>query len=243
MPLFKLPLLLLLAISCFQCGNAVRFAYNNGFTASEIRLCGSAMLDSSAISLTQYTPFSVGRVLFPFKISTKVPNSTLVRSFKTSFTFSITPYKNQLPGPFIFVPSAGIEDAAPAQYLGFLNKTSNDNPNTHVFGVEFDLFRNQEFQDIDDNHVDNYIKVTMAPSKMKKPRTPLLEMEIDLYDLADEMLKHPTCMQADLDSQGSMFMFLELRVLAWPEVYSGFYSVFGNEFLIESGYGGGAGVW
>lgn len=40
-----------------------------------------------------------------------------------------------------------------------------------------------------------------------------------------------------------MFMFLELRVLAWPEVYSVFYSVFGNEFLIENGNDGGEGVW
>lgn len=134
--------------------------------------------------------------------------------------------------------SACIEDAAPAQYLGFLNKSSNNNPNTHVFGVEFDVFRNQEFKDINDNHVsvntgslfsltadkagywfdkkanngnetywsfrelklkngeinrawieyaDYYIKVTMAPKKMKKPRMPLPEMEIDLNDLADEM--------------------------------------------------------
>lgn len=40
-----------------------------------------------------------------------------------------------------------------------------------------------------------------------------------------------------------MFIFLALRVLAWPEVYSIFNSIVGNEFLIENGNGGVEGVW
>lgn len=53
---------------------------------------------------------------------------------------------------FLFVPHVGI-DAASAQNLGFLNFTNNGDPNNNVFGVEFDVFRNQEFNDMNDNHV------------------------------------------------------------------------------------------
>lgn len=52
----------------------------------------------------------------------------------------------------LFVPHVGI-DAASAQNLGFLNFTNNGDPNNNVFGVEFDVFRNQEFNDMNDNHV------------------------------------------------------------------------------------------
>lgn len=37
--------------------------------------------------------------------------------------------------------------------MGLLNFTNDGNPNNHVFAIEFDLFKNQEFNDISDNHV------------------------------------------------------------------------------------------
>ncbi|KAK4347157.1 hypothetical protein RND71_033496 [Anisodus tanguticus] len=49
--------------------------------------------------------------------------------------------------------SIGIDGTTSAQNLSFLNFTNNGNPNNHVFGVEFDVFKNQEFNDINDNHV------------------------------------------------------------------------------------------
>ncbi|KAJ0103703.1 hypothetical protein Patl1_04677 [Pistacia atlantica] len=161
MPLFKL-----LAITCIQCGNAVRFAYNNGFTASEIRLCGSAMQDSSAISLTQYTPFSVGRVLFPFKISTRKS-----RNFKISMITMLVSTQGSMFSLTAYKAGYWLENNGNQTYWSFLGLKLN---NGEIYRAWID-------------YADNYIKVTMAPSKMKKPRTPLLEMEIDLYDLADEM--------------------------------------------------------
>lgn len=67
----------------------------------------------------------------------------------------MAPYKNTLPGHgmvFIFVPVTGIEGATSSQNLGLLNYT-NGNSKSHVFGVEFDVFKNQEFDDISANHV------------------------------------------------------------------------------------------
>ncbi|CAN1229421.1 L-type lectin-domain containing receptor kinase VII.1 [Linum grandiflorum] len=68
----------------------------------------------------------------------------------------MAPYEDALPGHglvFLFVPFTGISGASSSQNLGFLNRTNDNDPNTHVFGVEFDVFANQEFNDIDDNHV------------------------------------------------------------------------------------------
>lgn len=46
-----------------------------------------------------------------------------------------------------------MEGANSAQHLGLFNFTNNGNPNNRIFAIEFDVFANQEFNDIDDNHV------------------------------------------------------------------------------------------
>lgn len=148
-------LLLFLTIDVVEPTSALKFAFD-GFNNSKLLLYGNAKLDSGAISLTQDTTFSIGRAIYHAKIPLKHTNSSTVRSFQTAFTFSITPYKGQLPGHglvFIFVPSAGIQGAAASQYLGLLNRTNDDDPNNNVFGIEFDVFQNQEFYDINNNHV------------------------------------------------------------------------------------------
>ncbi|KAK6934051.1 Legume lectin domain [Dillenia turbinata] len=54
---------------------------------------------------------------------------------------------------FIFVPTKGINGASSAQNLGIFNFSNDGDPNNHVFGVEFDVYENPEFNDINDNHV------------------------------------------------------------------------------------------
>ncbi|KAK9213279.1 hypothetical protein WN943_002666 [Citrus x changshan-huyou] len=131
-------LLLFLTIGLVESTGALKFAFD-GFNTSKLLLYGNAKLDSGAISLTQDTTFSIERALYHAKIPLKHTNSSTVRSFETSFTFSITPYKGQRPGHglvFIFVPSAGIQGAAASQYLGFLNRTNDGNMNNNVFGID-----------------------------------------------------------------------------------------------------------
>ncbi|KAL2475358.1 L-type lectin-domain containing receptor kinase VII.1 [Abeliophyllum distichum] len=68
----------------------------------------------------------------------------------------MAPYKDRLPGHgivFLFVPNTGIQGSSSAQHLGLFNFSNNGIQNNHVFGVEFDVFKNEEFQDINDNHV------------------------------------------------------------------------------------------
>lgn len=68
----------------------------------------------------------------------------------------MAPSPNVLPGHgivFIFTPVTGIQNTAAAQNLGLFSRRVDGNSSNHVFGVEFDVFRNQEFQDVNDNHV------------------------------------------------------------------------------------------
>jgi hypothetical protein len=140
----------------FQSLSAVDFVFN-GFNSSDMLLYGLADVESRILTLTNRTTYSIGRAIYPEKIPAKNPNSSYVYPFSTSFIFSMVTYKNNPPARhgivFMFVPVKGIEAADPANYLGLLNFNNNGNPNNHVFGVEFDVFKNQEFDDISANHV------------------------------------------------------------------------------------------
>ncbi|KAG7011979.1 putative L-type lectin-domain containing receptor kinase VII.2, partial [Cucurbita argyrosperma subsp. argyrosperma] len=134
--------------------SATEFVFNTNFTSTNTLLFGNATIESSVLILTRDTPFSIGRALYPFKIPIFSSNSSF--SFATSFIFSVTPQPNLLPGhgfAFLFTPSTGINGTSSAQHLGLFNFTNNGSPNNHVFGVEFDTFQNQEFNDTNDNHV------------------------------------------------------------------------------------------
>ncbi|XP_059659076.1 L-type lectin-domain containing receptor kinase VII.1 [Cornus florida] len=154
-PKTHLFLYLLRLILCFQPIFSTDFLFN-GFNSSDISLYGNATVDSRILTLTNESSFSIGRALYPSKILTKGPNSSLVLPFSTSFIFSMAPSKKVLAGHgivFLFVPFTGTEGSSSSQNLGFLNFTNNGDPNNHIFGVEFDVFKNEEFDDISENHV------------------------------------------------------------------------------------------
>ncbi|KAK6917569.1 Protein kinase domain [Dillenia turbinata] len=128
----------------------------NGFNHNDLLLYGNATIEPKILRLTNRTSLSIGRALYPTKIPTKSPNSSHVLQFSTSFIFSMAPYKGVLPGHglvFIFVPTKGINGTSSSQHLGLFNFTNDGDPNNHVFGVEFDVFQNPEFNDINANHV------------------------------------------------------------------------------------------
>ncbi|XP_039065078.1 L-type lectin-domain containing receptor kinase VII.1-like [Hibiscus syriacus] len=129
----------------------------NGFNSTDVLLYGNSDIDSGILKLTNETTNVIGRAFYRSRIPTKTPNSSHVLPFSTSFVFSMAPSRNKgiLPGHgivFVFMPNTDINGTS-SQHLGFLNLTNNGDPNNHVFGVEFDVFSNQEFEDIDGNHV------------------------------------------------------------------------------------------
>nr|AKV93677.1 clade VII lectin receptor kinase [Nicotiana benthamiana] len=148
--------LLITILSSIQSASATDFVFNS-FKPSDISAYGDATIESGILSLTlDVAYFSDGRALHPSKIVTKAPNSSQVLPFSTSFIFAMAPYRDRLPGHgmvFLFVPHTTGMSSSSSQNLGFLNFTNNGNPDNHVFGVEFDVFRNQEFNDINNNHV------------------------------------------------------------------------------------------
>ncbi|CAL9062826.1 unnamed protein product, partial [Musa banksii] len=220
----------------------------NGFEASDLDLYANATLEpfpSTAapaqrrhrrryLSLTANDTFSLGRALLPSPVTTKSPNSSEALPFATSFLFSIAPVPQALPGhgiAFLFAPEPGTLGATSSQHLGLFNLSTDGDPSDRVLAVELDVFQNEEFHDINANHVGidrnsltsvaaapagywpddeggaaasfvgltlndgtNYqawvdyaggrLNVTMAPVSFgRKPRRPLLSVEIDLSDL------------------------------------------------------------
>ncbi|KAK4421224.1 L-type lectin-domain containing receptor kinase VII.1 [Sesamum alatum] len=151
----QLLLCILAAFLTINFTSAVDFLFN-GFDSSDVSLYGNATVESRILTLTRDSGFAIGRALYPSRIPTKQLNSSLLLPFSTSFIFAMAPYEGRLPGHglvFLFAPREGIEGTNSAQHLGLLNFTNNGNSSNHVFGVEFDCFRNQEFNDINDNHV------------------------------------------------------------------------------------------
>ncbi|XP_022544584.2 probable L-type lectin-domain containing receptor kinase VII.2 [Brassica napus] len=147
--LFTISQLLPRPISCID------FVYNSNFTTTNTLLI-DATVDSppSILTLTNETTSSIGRGLYPSRIPASSSSSPL--PFATSFIFSMAPFKHRLPGhgfAFVFLPSSDTSAAESAQHLGLLNLTNNGDPTNRIFAVEFDVFSNQEFNDINDNHV------------------------------------------------------------------------------------------
>ncbi|KAI3773451.1 hypothetical protein L1987_47980 [Smallanthus sonchifolius] len=68
----------------------------------------------------------------------------------------MAPTTNVLPGHgfvFLFIPITAIDNTTSAQNLGLFSRVVDGNPTNRVFAVELNVFRNEEFRDINANHV------------------------------------------------------------------------------------------
>ncbi|XP_027342685.1 probable L-type lectin-domain containing receptor kinase VII.2 [Abrus precatorius] len=136
--------------------SATEFVYNRNFNSTNVKLHGNATIQSSILTLTNQTFFSIGRAFYPYRIPMKPPNSSTLLPFATSFIFSIAPCKNFPVAhgfAFIFSPVMAINGELSGNYLGLFNRSTSGNASNHVFAVEFDDFRNEEFNEDNDNHV------------------------------------------------------------------------------------------
>ncbi|KAL6141285.1 hypothetical protein ACLB2K_059575 [Fragaria x ananassa] len=137
--------------------STTEFVFNTNFNSSSLLLNGNATFQSSILSLTnESTTFSLGRALYSQKIRTKLANSSSPLPFSTSFIFSLAPVQHLQPGhgfAFVFLPFSDLTGASSSQHLGLYNFTNNGDPNNNILGIEFDVFKNQEFEDPNDNHV------------------------------------------------------------------------------------------
>ncbi|XP_020229399.1 probable L-type lectin-domain containing receptor kinase VII.2 [Cajanus cajan] len=149
-------LLLNITLHVLTSESATEFVYNRDFNSSNIKLEGNATIQNSILTLTNQTFFSIGRAFYPHTIPTKPPNSSTLLPFATSFIFSVAPCENFPVAhgfAFIFSPRMAINGALSGNYLGLFNRSTSGNSSNHVLAVEFDDFRNEDFNEENDNHV------------------------------------------------------------------------------------------
>ncbi|KAK6244921.1 hypothetical protein QUC31_011330 [Theobroma cacao] len=120
-----------------------------------LELGGMAELRTDGLfRLTDSSTFQVGHVFYsvPFKFKSS-PNANAF-SFSTTFVFVIVPENSRGHGiTFVLAPSKEFGQVAPGQHLGLFNFSTDGLSSNHIVAIEFDTFQNQEFADIDDNHV------------------------------------------------------------------------------------------
>ncbi|CAA2973567.1 L-type lectin-domain containing receptor kinase -like [Olea europaea subsp. europaea] len=142
----------------------------NGFRSANLSLNGIAGITSRGLlQLTNATRQEVGQAFYPSPINFKNSNGSAF-SFSTSFVFAIEPEYPDLSGhgiAFVLAPTRIIPGARGSQFFGLFNETNNGNSSNHVFAVELDTIQNNEFRDINFNHVG--IDINGMTSNISKP--------------------------------------------------------------------------
>jgi hypothetical protein len=156
MPMFLLHLITLaFTLPTFTTSNE-QFVYS-GFTGANITVDGSAAITPTGLlELTNGSFQLKGHAFYatPFRFR-RSPNSK-VQSFSVSFVFGIISAFTDVSGQgiaFFLTPSRNFSTALPSQYMGLVNDRDNGNASHHILAVELDTVQNNEFNDIDSNHV------------------------------------------------------------------------------------------
>ncbi|XP_030925458.1 L-type lectin-domain containing receptor kinase IV.1-like [Quercus lobata] len=151
----KLVILLPLLISVVG-SQDTNFIYN-GFRSVNLSLDGIATITSNGLlELTNDTKQQKGLAFYSTPISFKNSLNDSAFSFSTTFVFAIVSAYPTLRGngiAFVISPTRERPGALPNQYLGLFNETNNGNATNHLVAVELDTVLNQEFKDINGNHV------------------------------------------------------------------------------------------
>ncbi|XP_043714987.1 L-type lectin-domain containing receptor kinase IV.2-like, partial [Telopea speciosissima] len=154
----KYLLLFLLLISRFVASQQedVAFAYN-GFQGVNMSLDGLAHItDNGLLTLANATLQQMSHAFYPHPIHFRNSSTGTALSFSTTFVFAMISEITTTGGPgimFVISPSPEFPGALPSNYFGLFNKTNIGASSNHIIGVELDSIQNQEFNDIDSNHI------------------------------------------------------------------------------------------
>ncbi|KAH7430512.1 hypothetical protein KP509_08G002100 [Ceratopteris richardii] len=97
-----------------------------------------------------------GRCLYNKPVQLLDPESRTPLSFSTQFIFFIQPSTNSDLADgiaFVIAPTLGGVNGSNQGYIGIFSNETNGKTSTHTLAVEFDTYKNPEYQDMDDNHV------------------------------------------------------------------------------------------
>uniref|UniRef100_A0ACD5U9S0 Uncharacterized protein n=1 Tax=Avena sativa TaxID=4498 RepID=A0ACD5U9S0_AVESA len=155
---FLIPLLVAVSLAISSAGDDVseQFIFSGGFAGANLTLGDAAALTPAGLlELTNGTLRQKAHAIHPAPF--RFRNASRARSFSASFVFGILcpDDDNCGHGIILFVAPGDYNFSAafPSQYIGFVNGTSNGAAANHIFGVELDTDQNNEFRDIDGNHV------------------------------------------------------------------------------------------
>ncbi|EAZ02659.1 hypothetical protein OsI_24770 [Oryza sativa Indica Group] len=143
-----------------------QFVYS-GFTGSNLTLDGAAVITRTGLlELTNGTLRQKAHAIHPapFRLrggssssSTATATATATRSFSASFVFAILCPDADACGHgivfFVAPANHSFSGAFPSQYIGLFNGSSDGDAGNHLVGVELDTDQNNEFRDIDGNHI------------------------------------------------------------------------------------------
>ncbi|CAL9245737.1 unnamed protein product [Arabidopsis halleri] len=107
-------------------------------------------------TLTNTTKHTFGQAFDSAHVEIKNSSTGLIPSFSVNFFFAIVPEHNQQGShgmAFVISPTRGLPGASSDQYLGIFNETNNGKISNNVIAIELDIHKDEEFGDIDDNHV------------------------------------------------------------------------------------------
>ncbi|CAN6165851.1 unnamed protein product [Urochloa humidicola] len=159
-PLFCLVNLQILFFLVF---NNPSFAYANhqfvysGFNGVNLTLDGMASITPNGLlELTNGTLRLKGHAFHPTPFNLRKKPNGPVQSFSVTYVFAIYCIQSAICGhgiAFLIAASNNFSDALQAQYMGLANGDNNGNATNHFFAVELDTNKNDEFKDINNNHV------------------------------------------------------------------------------------------
>ncbi|XP_022681466.1 L-type lectin-domain containing receptor kinase IV.2-like [Setaria italica] len=134
-----------------------QFVYS-GFTGANLTMDGTATVTPvGLLELTNGTLQLKGHAFHPTPLRFREGGGAgAVRSFSASFVFGIlSAYPDISAHGIVFVvsPTTNFSAALASQYLGLVNVTSNGDERNRMFAVELDTLQQDEFRDINDNHV------------------------------------------------------------------------------------------
>ncbi|KAF0908332.1 hypothetical protein E2562_024746 [Oryza meyeriana var. granulata] len=132
-----------------------QFVYS-GFSGANLTLDGTATVTPGGLlELTNGTLQLKGHAFHPTPL--RFGNGgAVVRSFSASFVFGIlSAYPDMSAHGIVFLVSPGTNFSAAlaSQYLGLVNVRNNGDASNRIFAVELDTLQQEEFRDINDNHV------------------------------------------------------------------------------------------
>ncbi|KAF3558517.1 hypothetical protein F2Q69_00014635 [Brassica cretica] len=107
-------------------------------------------------TLTNTTKHTHGQAFDSNPVTFTNSSTNITTSFSINFFFAIVPEHDQQGShgmAFVISPTRGLPGASSDQYLGIFNETNNGKASNNVIAIELDINKDEEFGDIDDNHV------------------------------------------------------------------------------------------